>query len=234
MGPSDRVSPFSFLCWKDDDASLMASTPDSMDYISLISIDGVSAEEVVDLARERDGEEWEHSVAEKFPLYIAALAAAKGTSCFVQTGKAKVEFADARTCEVEEKELPATSAAYAESVRIEKERKASRHIMKEKKENMKDHKTSSGENEDDDDFETCDDDEESNEDQKEKFEQEAVAMVGSQFETAIYMASHLGLTSREIHEVFSLNVSCTVPRSAAECNHSVQNAAVLTYLSSLQ
>eukprot|EP00796_Vickermania_ingenoplastis_P008441 gene8441-5919_t len=190
--------------------------PETGDYITLISVDGVDADEIVRYAREQS-DDWENTIAEKFPTYIAALAK---SPCFLETGNATVDYADLQTCEVMQKTLAATSENYNEAVRIEGQR---REVQ--------------GGNEyggEEDEYETVDDEESDDESSEENGkEQSLVSMIGNQMEVAIYIAAEMGLTPEEIHEIFRTTVSCDVPLGQEECLHQTTHHAVKKYLMSL-
>lgn len=227
-----HISPFNFLCWKEDDGSLIASTLDRPDYISILTIDGIDAEDIISYARETGGENWANCVAEKFPDFVSTLARKEpGRQCFVDTGKAMVEFADARTWEVQEKEFEATATAYNEAVRIELMRRDNDDGKKKKKTD------NHSEDDDDDDYETVDSDDADDDDEEDSEANTArhiVAMVGSQLESAIYLADKLGLTKSEIKNVFSSCVKSEIPSTLAECTRNTKNEAVLMYIMSMQ
>lgn len=220
-----KLSPFSFLCWKEDDESLMASTLENDNYISLISVDGIPVEDIVGYAQ-KHYPKWEDCIALVFPKCVAALASINETPCFADGGAAKVEYSDSVTWEVHEGDFPASRAAYDKSVKIENERNAHGEAVKEAKKNAK-----AGDADDDDDFESVDDEEEEDEEDTElAHEHNTVAMMTSQMEAAIFMAGHLGLSVEDIASVIQSQLSIPLPHTVEDCVNSATSAAVLEFL----
>lgn len=232
----------------------MASTLDNPRYISLLSIDGISGDDIVEYARSSDST-WENSIAKNFPLYVAAIAKERKIPCFCDTGIAHTELADAQTFEVEEQDINATEEAYAKALETEVLRaeyttqtlktkgkdKASRRGTKTKTVPCKEPKSINKDNEgddndDDDDFETISTDEEdASEDGNEELEEKdkeylVISEIGNQFAAAINIASELGLTDEEIESAFSSSAD-TATQSVGTNNASISRcAAVQKYL----
>lgn len=228
------VSPFTFIAWKEDEDSIVVGTEDTkLGYMTLLSIDGVDAEAIVAKAKAEQGEDkWEKTLAKEFPRYVQALADA-GTA-FPATRKAKVEYADMNTGEVLDIELPATSAAYNECVRVETVRGA--------------HTPNIGQEaaSDEDEYEDLDDDEDEEDEEDEEVESPEkrryarrrmfIDMLTTQLETALSIGGDLGLTVEEMREVYHAAAGPhPVPQTPEECFKMAQgDLALQKYLASAE
>lgn len=243
------TSPFSFLCWKEDEDCLMASTLDNPRYISLLSVDGISGDDIVQHARDTKSS-WEDDVASQFPLYVAAIAKERNISCFSDTGFATVEFADAQTLEVDEQRLIATEEAYEKAVETELLRAQYKSNYTNKKEEKAHHgrggkhskdcdpKSSDNQEEtdDDDDFETVSSGEENENHDHSISSHETNRKNGitsgilNQLQIAVDLAGFLGLTDDEIDSAFSECVGCKIPSTSQECVQIATNPVVLKFI----
>lgn len=251
--PAIKTSPFTFLTWKDDDEAVVASTTNTeLGYIQVLSIDGIDIDDIVAHARvTNDGDAGlTTNFAEKFPSYVAAVAAAKGSECFATTGKAKVEYAEMNTGVVNEAEMEATAANFNECVRLDGQRAAHEAAHGggggKKKKTQKPKTDGEEEEEDDDDGEDYedmddDDDEEEEEDESPKGQaymakRRLLDMVSTQMETAFSIAFDMGLTVEDTQAAFRAAVPplFPVPQTPEECMHAAEeNMALKEYLSAL-
>lgn len=231
----------------------MASTLDNQRYFSLLSIDGISGDEIVEYARSQSPT-WESTIARKFPLYVAAVAEEKKTSCFWDTGIARVELADGQTLEVDEQDIPASEEAYSRAVETEllraeytvkkgrtkqsfadgNKKTAGKH---QNRDNLMNGNEDGDEEEDDDDFETVSNDEEETDDEQREAKENnkehiVVSGITTQLIAAIQLADQLGLTEEELQSSFVDSVACKIPSSVSECIKLATNSSVLKLLAS--
>lgn len=228
--PSSNVSPFSFIAWKEDDESLVVSTSiNTLGYMVLLEVDGVPADAVIAYAKSQMGESsWQKELAVNFPSYVAALAKEAGRPCFVTTGTAQVEFADINSGEVVEMDLPATSEAYDEAVRVDSSR-ANHEVPR--------GMSGAAKESDSDEYESVEDEEdEENEPTKQQAylqKRHFLDMFATQMETVLSIGMDLGLTIEEMAAAYKkvMGKDHPVPESVEECMAvSSENPALQAYL----
>lgn len=249
---SPRVSPFTFVTWKEDENAVVAGTTvEQLGYIQVLSIDGIDIDAIVTHAIETNGEAaLTEMLATRFPAYVAALAERNGTPCFVTSGVAEVEYADLNTGEVGEGTFDATEENYNEAVRIDAVRAqhAGGRANNSNNANRGPNATGAAKNdhndedeEDEDDYEDVEEDEDENAALPDKragkdgsggdlSTANMLDKLHTQLQVAICIASDMGFTAEEIKEVYQRSVPSTdpVPQTVEEClelaegNHDLQ------------
>ncbi|CUG86293.1 Hypothetical protein, putative [Bodo saltans] len=111
-------SPFRYLEWNAETNGLIVepALPKTSKRWGLISVDGVSTEELVKTAKTNDGATWLHNFAVMLPNYVL-MAAPSQADTFVISGIAHVEVEDLDSHEIEELTVDATEEAFDEAIR---------------------------------------------------------------------------------------------------------------------
>lgn len=214
-------SPFTFLSWEASTSSLIVSTVQQPNKRwSLISIDGVSLERIIAVAKAEEGDDkWLENFAVMFPNFVL-IASPDQSQSFLLKGSANLEVEDLDTHEIEElSDCEATQEAYESAVatwapELPKSRnptsggKKQRSVSKSQQEDEHHHdddEDGDGDEEDEaDEHEENDDDDDELPEKREAYiaKRNALKVFEGLIEAGCAMAVNLNLTPKDIRDAF--------------------------------
>lgn len=106
------LSPFTSFSWNGETNQFEVTLAKSADTkFGLISVDGVSADDLIAEAKSQQHVNWLSDFPAMFPTYVMSRVSVP-SKCFVQSAKAVVELEDLETHEIDESKCDATDDNY--------------------------------------------------------------------------------------------------------------------------